>query len=93
MIILRCRRCKGTGLIQNEQYQICQALSSPDTQRYFHIPTEDQVGDDEDLQHDACRNVAEYVECPVCDGAGTIAFDDEEWEIRIVADEDAGTGV
>ena len=61
MIILRCRRCNGTGLIQNEQYQICQALSSPDTQRYFHIPTEEQVGDDDDLQHDAwLAQIAEW---------------------------------
>jgi hypothetical protein len=90
MIILRCRRCSGTGLIQNEQYQICQSLSSPETKRYFPLPTEDQVGEDEDRQHDACRNVPEYIECPVCDGAGMIAFDDEDWEIRIVADEDAG---
>jgi len=88
MIILRCRRCSGTGLIPNEQYHICQALPSEETKRYFHIPTEEQVGDDEDRQHDACRNVPEYVECPICDGAGTIAFEDEEWEVRIVADED-----
>lgn len=91
MIILRCRRCNGTGQIPNEQYQICQALASHETKRYFHIPTDNQVGEDEERQHDACKNVPESVECPVCEGAGTIAFDDEDWEIRIVADEDTGT--
>lgn len=88
MIVLRCRRCHGTGLVPNEQFQICQALQSDETRRYFHIPTEDQGGEDEDRQHDACRNVPEMVECPVCEGTGTIAFDEDDWEIRIVADED-----
>lgn len=91
MIVLTCRRCHGTGMVQNEQFQICEALPSDETRRYFHIPTEDQVGEEEDRQHDACRNVPEQVECPVCEGTGTIVFDEDDWEIRIVADEDSGT--
>ncbi len=92
MIVLKCRRCKGTGLIPNEQFQICQALPSHETRRYFHIPTGDQVGEDEDRQQDACRNVPESIECPVCEGAGTIVFDEDDWELRIVGDDETENG-
>lgn len=89
MIVLRCRRCNGTGTVQSEQYKICQALSSPAIKRYFHLPMDNEAGDEEEpRQHDACNSVPEKVQCPVCEGAGEIAFDEDEWEIRIIADED-----
>jgi RecJ-like exonuclease len=89
MIILRCRSCNGTGEVTNEQYKICQALKSHATKRYFHLPMDEAAGDErEPQQHDACNSVPEKVECPVCEGAGEIAFDEDDWELQIVADED-----
>jgi hypothetical protein len=87
MILLKCRKCGGTGEIPNEQFLICQGLS-PETKRYFHIQTEDSLEEEDDRQHDACRNIPEKVPCPVCEGVGTLAFDEDEWELRIVADEE-----
>jgi RecJ-like exonuclease len=81
MIILQCRRCNGTGKIPNEQFRICQELT-PETRRYFHIQTENIIDDDDETQHDAC---------PACEGMGIITFDEEEWELRIVADEENET--
>lgn|GEM_PF-844513 len=92
MIILRCRRCKGTGMIPNRQYHICQALPSHEVRRYFHIPTDEQAGEDEGMQQDACRNVPETVECPVCEGAGMMVFDEDDWELQVIDEEDTGTG-
>ena len=86
MIILRCRTCRGTGEIPNTQYKICQSLKYHDTKKYFHIMTGDSQGDDELMEQDACNNVPETVTCPVCEGAGTIAFDEEEWDLQIVAE-------
>ncbi|HIH26647.1 MAG TPA: hypothetical protein HA256_01385 [Methanoregulaceae archaeon] len=91
MIILHCRSCNGTGKVTNEQFRICQALRSHDTKRYFHLPMENgDPDDDAQRQHDACNSVPENVECPVCEGAGEIIFDEDDWELKIVADaEDA----
>jgi RecJ-like exonuclease len=90
MIILQCRRCGGTGEIPNEQFRICQELSL-ETKRYFHIQTENVTENKDERQYDACRNVPEKIPCPVCDGVGIIAFDEDEWELRIVADEESET--
>jgi DnaJ-class molecular chaperone len=87
-ILLTCRRCKGTGQVPNEQYLVCQALESHETRRYFHMKTEDTVSDDELPESDGCKEVPETVECPVCNGAGQIEFDEEEWQLRIIADEE-----
>jgi hypothetical protein len=90
MIILQCRRCNGTGKIPNEQFRICQELT-PETRRYFHIQTENIIDDEDETQHDACRNIPEKITCPACEGMGIITFDEEEWELRIVADEENET--
>lgn len=87
MIILHCRTCNGTGRISNEQFRICEALTSHETKRYFHLPIEKGSPDDEDQQQDdACNNVPATVECPVCRGVGEIAFDEDDWDLRIEAD-------
>jgi RecJ-like exonuclease len=86
MIILRCRICKGTGEIPNEQYKICQSLKSHKTKKYFHIMMEDSPGDNELMEQDACNNVPETVSCPACDGVGTIAFSEEDWDLQIVTE-------
>lgn len=89
MIILRCRACNGTGEVTNEQYRICQALRSHAAKRYFHYPMEEVAGDENVPQkHDACNSVPEKVDCPICEGIGEVAFEEDYWELRIVADED-----
>ena len=89
MIILRCRICNGTGEITNEQYRICEALKSHATKRYFHLPMDEAAGDEREPQkQEACNSVPETVECPVCEGVGEIMFDEDEWDLKIVADED-----
>jgi len=89
MIILHCRTCNGTGQVTNEQFRICQALKSHATKRYFHLPMDEEAGDENEPQHhDACNSVPEKVECPVCEGAGEIAFDEDDWDLKIVADDD-----
>lgn len=87
MIILKCRRCQGTGFVENEQYKICKGLQSHDIQRYFHIPTEDKVKGGEE-QQDGCSRISETIECPDCDGAGTLSFDEDEWELQIIDEEE-----
>jgi len=87
-ILLRCRNCKGTGEVQNEEHRLCEALKSHTVKKYFHIPTEDEVSSDQELPSDACNGVPERIPCPVCEGAGTIAFDEDEWELKVVDDED-----
>lgn len=91
MILLQCRNCKGTGEIDNEQFRICKDLS-PETKRYFHIQTEDSLEEADATSHDACRSVPEKVQCPVCEGVGIIVFDEDEWELKIVADSDQPGG-
>ena len=46
MIILHCRTCNGTGEVTNEQFRICQALKSHATKRYFHLPMDEEAGDE-----------------------------------------------
>ena len=87
-ILLTCRICKGTGEIPNEHYRICKALESQETRRYFHMKTEDIEPDDQLLESDGCKEVPEKVECPVCNGAGQIEFDEDEWQLRIIADDE-----
>lgn len=91
MILLSCRNCKGTGVVPNEEHRLCEALKTHDIKKYYHIPTEDEVDPDQDVPPDACHEVPETIPCPVCEGNGTIEFDEDEWDLRIVADEeDAG---
>ena len=55
------------------------------------MQTDDSL-EDESRQHDACHNIPEKIPCPVCEGVGIITFEEDEWELKIVADEDAETG-
>ena len=45
---------------------------------------EDSAEVENEIEPDACNNVPETVPCPVCDGMGTIAFDDDDWDLQIV---------
>ncbi len=87
-ILLRCRLCKGTGEIPNEQYRIAQELKSHDIKKYFHMPTEDDMTSTDGVFTDAYDSIPERVQCPVCEGAGTVAFDEDEWELQVIDDEE-----
>lgn len=52
------------------------------------MPTEDMVSDDDLSDQNGCNTVTETITCPVCDGEGSLAFDDDEWDIQIIADEE-----
>jgi DnaJ-class molecular chaperone len=71
MIILTCRRCKGSGSIKNDQFRICQELKS------------------HEIKNDGCNGVPERIECPDCDGAGVLSFDEDEWDLQIIDEEGA----
>ena len=87
-ILLRCRTCKGTGEIPNKEFQICQELKSHDTKKYFHIPTEDEIVNHDSNEPNGCNKIPEKIPCPTCNGEGVLELDEEDWDIRIVADED-----
>ncbi len=87
MIILTCRRCKGSGEIRNEQYDICMTLKSDETKRYFRIPMEHTAGEPDDLPDSEC-DMPKNVPCPVCEGSGKLEFDEEEWDLRVVDEEE-----
>ncbi len=87
-ILLRCRQCNGTGEVPNEEHRLCEALKSHTLKKYFHIPTEDEIASNQDTPPDACNGVPETIPCPVCEGAGTIAFDEEEWDLQILDEEE-----
>ncbi len=67
-ILLTCRRCKGSGVVPNEQFRICQELKSQDIKKYFHMPTEEMVSDDDLTEQNGCNTVTETMTCPVCAG-------------------------
>lgn len=57
--------------------------------RYFHYPMEEVAGDENEQQkHDACNGVPEKSGLPHLRGVGEVAFEEDDWELRIVADED-----
>lgn len=86
MILLTCRRCKGSGRIRNEQFDICNTLRSDAAKRYFQIPMEHTAETADDLPSESC-DMPEFLTCPVCEGAGKLGFDEEEWDLRIEEDE------
>ena len=87
MIRLTCRRCKGTGTIPNIAYEICRTAQSHDVKRYFYFNREDvpREGDD---QGNGCAVHEKTVPCPQCEGEGSLEFDEDEWELTVVPEED-----
>jgi len=85
-IILTCRRCKGTGIIANEHFEICKALKSDEARRHFHVhaKTERLESDSDEALIAAECGESPTISCPRCNGDGTLEFDEEEWEIAIV---------
>lgn len=90
-IVLRCRLCRGTGEVPNEQFRICQELRSHEVKKYFHMQADDLQNSDDEIPPDACNGIPERIPCPACEGSGTLEFDEEEWDLQIVSgDEEEG---
>ncbi|MDI6720067.1 MAG: hypothetical protein QMD46_10705 [Methanomicrobiales archaeon] len=86
MYVLKCRRCGGSGLVPNDAYALCRLVKSEEARRYFGM-----TADAEDPAAEWVRTQCgpeETVICGTCNGAGTIEFDDEDWELIVVPAED-----
>ena len=89
MIVLTCRRCKGSGEVPNLQYEICQKMTSAAARQHFCIPEEEECEDAEEWVRLGCAH-ERTLPCPVCGGDGVLEFDEEEWDLSIVEDEGEG---
>ena len=87
MIRLTCRRCKGTGKIPNLAYEVCRTMQSHETKRYFYMDQEHKPGEANE-KGDGCAVHEKTVPCPQCDGTGILEFDEDEWELSVLPDED-----
>lgn len=87
MIRLTCRRCKGTGTIPNVAYEVCRTMQSHEAKRYFYID-QDESPSENNTKPDGCAVHEKTVTCPQCDGGGSLEFDEEEWELAVVPEED-----
>jgi hypothetical protein len=90
MIRLTCHRCRGSGEVPNEQYEICQSLKNEQVQRYFRMKTGEEGEPEENVLQDGGCEMARTVGCPVCDGEGVLEFDEEDWDLRVIDDEEEG---
>ncbi len=89
-IILTCRRCKGTGIVANEHFEICKALKTDAARRHFHVhaKTERLESDKDEALVAAECGESPTMGCPQCNGEGTLVFDEEGWEIAVIPRED-----
>ena len=85
-IILTCRRCKGTGIIANEHFEICKALKSDEARRHFHVHAKaERLESDADEALGAAEcGESPTIPCPQCNGEGILEFDDDEWEFTVI---------
>lgn len=85
-IILTCRRCKGTGKVVNDHFEICKALKSDAARRHFHVHAKTEMLEsdaDEALIAAECGESPTII-CPKCNGEGSLEFDEDGWEISVV---------
>jgi len=87
MIRLTCRRCKGTGTIPNVAYEACRTMQSHDAKRYFYMNQEHETSEESDRPN-GCAIHEKTVTCPQCEGTGVLEFDEEEWELSVVPEEE-----
>ncbi len=86
-ILLTCKRCKGTGVVPNERFEICKSLKSEETKRHFRLHTETEEIEeeqDDDTGVEAECGEPPTVTCPQCDGEGVLEFDEDEWDLVVV---------
>ncbi len=84
-ITLTCKRCKGTGTIPNEHFEICRALNSEAVKRHFriHAQAEDLENGEVDDSAEAVCNESPTLPCPQCDGEGVLEFDEDKWDLLV----------
>lgn len=87
MIILTCRQCHGTGLVPNEKYLICKDMKSQEARKYFGISDDEDCEPCNEWVRTGC-GLEENVTCPACEGAGTLRYNDEDWELTVVPDDE-----
>ncbi|HVP24910.1 MAG TPA: hypothetical protein VMS81_02920 [Methanomicrobiales archaeon] len=87
MIRLTCRRCKGTGVIPNVAYEACRTMQSQEAKRYFYMNQEHETPGEDDRTN-GCAVHEKTVTCPRCDGNGILEFDEEDWELSVMPEED-----
>ncbi len=87
MIILKCRRCRGSGVLPNHRARIKKALQSHATKRYFGLPTDEDIEEVDDLP-DAQYDEPDSLSCPVCKGRGTLALSLDDWELSVSDESD-----
>ena len=85
MIRLTCRQCKGTGIIPNIAYEMCRTMQSPEAKRHFYFDYDDVP---DEVNPDGCAVHEQTVPCPRCGGHGFLEFDEEEWDLAVVPEED-----
>ena len=90
MIVLTCRRCRGSGEVPNLQYEICQKMTSQSARQHFCIPGTDECEDAEEWVRLGCAH-EKTLPCPVCGGEGVLEFDEDEWDLSVEEGE-AGDG-
>ena len=90
VILLVCRRCKGSGMVTNEDYQVCISTSSDAIKKYYqiHLHSDDENHAANENQYSDCQNIPRNVTCPICDGDGVLEFSEEEWEVKVEPDEE-----
>jgi hypothetical protein len=59
-------------------------MQSHDAKRYFYL---NQEHEEENNLSDGCAVHEKTVACPRCDGNGVLEFDEEEWELSVVPEE------
>ncbi len=89
MIVLTCRRCRGSGEVPNLQYEICQKMNSAAARQHFCIPGTDECEEAEEWVRVGCGH-EKTLPCPVCGGEGVLEFDEDEWDVSV--DEGDGEG-
>ena len=87
MIRLTCRRCKGTGQIPNVAYEACRTMQSEEAKRYFYMNQEHDTAEENDRTN-GCAAHEKTVPCPQCEGEGALEFDEGEWELAVLPEED-----
>lgn len=81
MIVLKCKICNGTGVVNNMYFEICARLDEEVLAHY-------------NMRQGECRkcpfrsrcNEGEFTDCANCDGRGKLLLDERDWEICLEMD-------
>ena len=89
-ITLTCKRCKGTGTIPNEHFEICRALNSEEVKRHFRIHAQAENLEnhaDDDTMEAVCGEPSTQP-CPQCEGEGVLEFDEDKWDLLVTTEKE-----